>query len=250
MSGQHTKDRVSLRGSQMRLPQEDFTKLLSAKHRYELAHLRAEVNTLQEENARLREEMQLHKESSIKDHLTNVFNRRFLDIAVQKIITTEMRERRSWGIIITDIDRFKKINDDHGHQAADEVLKNVSQMMQHVSRSGDFVVRYGGDEFLIIVLNVTHEELVMIAERYRKSISAVTTIASDHTITITVSIGACFVPVDSSMQLGQVIGYADQALYRAKDGGRNCVQVFSDRRKESTSQIRERVYDRRVVEKK
>ena len=194
---------------------------------------------LKRENVRVKKECKKHKEGCKKlkkiadtDALTGVYNRRYLDKTATEIITTEVRAMRSWGVLMIDIDYFKRCNDDHGHAVGDDVLKNVAQMLSEITRIGDFVVRYGGEEFCVLLFDIEENELKTVAERYRKAIASTSTRVEHKFISVTVSIGACFVPSDSTKDLKSVIVLADNALYEAKDSGRNCV-VLHDMRKHS-----------------
>ncbi len=130
-----------------------------------------------------------------------------------------------------DIDHFKGFNDQYGHLFGDLVLKNVAQMLEEVSRYDDIVTRYSGEEFCIIVNGVSVEELQIVAERYRKAIEALrnTCTLTKTNVSVTVSVGACFVSSESDIILSEIIEYADQALYKAKNNERNCL-VVSNRR--------------------
>jgi len=181
-------------------------------------------NTLSEENERLRSLIE-------KDFLTGLYNKRHLEEVVVKQVFREKRAGRAFSVLMIDIDYFKKVNDEFGHPVGDEVLKSVAGELQKISRPFDVVVRYGGEEFCVVVFNISDvAELTNIAERYREAVSNTLTKCDGHKLSVTVSIGACFVPGNSSMTLINAISYADKSLYGAKSEGRNCV-VVSDRRK-------------------
>ena len=165
------------------------------------------------------------------DCLTQIPNRAYIKCSVEKMIANANRCCQSWGLLIIDIDFFKKVNDKYGHNFGDIVLKNVAQMLQAVSRKGDCVVRWGGEEFVIFVFDVNSiQSLEVIAQRYRKAIEALQINNDDDNVSVTVSIGACFIPKNSSVEIVSAVACADAALYRAKNNGRNCV-IASERRK-------------------
>ncbi|MEA3323510.1 MAG: GGDEF domain-containing protein [Patescibacteria group bacterium] len=191
--------------------------------------LQAKITSLTEENAKLKDRNEQLEALLDRDPLTGAYNRNFLQSTATKIVAERLRTHRSWGVLMIDVDFFKMINDTHGHATGDMMIRAVTDALQNSSREGDFVVRYGGDEFCVLACNVdTETDLTIFAERCRKSVATMITDISDS---VTLSIGACFVPTNSSMELQSVIKRADKAVYQAKRGGRNCVKVFCDRRK-------------------
>jgi len=234
-------------GPLQKVSTEELLQAIPRTRDAQLTALQARVVVLERENAILREKNTLLEELTDKDPLTGAYNRQFIMKTAQKIVTTKVRAKRSWGVLMADIDFFKNVNDTYGHSFGDEVLKNVVKMLQHVSRDGDFIVRYGGEEFCVLMWDVdTEESLVMLAERYCKAVSSMVTqgVGPDEEdkikLSVTISLGACFVPNDSSMELNDVIKRADEALYVAKDCGRNRVEVFVDRRKSTRDRRKSR----------
>ncbi len=190
----------------------------------QIATLKKELQSKQELIAKMDERLSV-------DALTGIKNRHFLQYIAPGIVNRRKKVYETWGVLMLDIDHFKNFNDRYGHPFGDLVLKNVAQMLQSVSRYDDIVVRYGGEEFCIIISGVSAEELQVVAERYRKAIEALKNICkmTQTEASVTVSVGACFVSSESDITLSEIIEYADQALYRAKDNGRNCL-VVSNRR--------------------
>jgi diguanylate cyclase (GGDEF)-like protein len=206
----------------------------------EIMRLHRQIADLQKANEKLQNTVSQHKlrvaeleQSNTRDDLTGVFNRRFLTKIATKIIAQEMRKKNAWGALFVDIDDFKNINDTYGHACGDEVLKNITKMMREVSRESDFVVRTGGDEFLIIMLDVHEKDMSMLAQRYASAIGATLTTWNERNVYITVSIGACFVPGDGLMDLEQVLINADRSLYKAKAQGKARVVEWKERRKKT-----------------
>lgn len=228
-------DPVSLGHKIILSSEQGFANALSTRYNRAYALLQARCTRVMQENEQLKKQLAQYEALSFIDPLTGAYNRRFLDEMGHKIIASEKRAQRSWGILMIDIDHFKNVNDTYGHQSGDHVLQNVTAMLQHISRDGDFVVRYGGEEFLVLVLDISEVDIGNLAERYRMAVLSTDTCCQNHKINVSISIGACFVPCDSAMCFDQVVGYADQQLYRAKDSGRNRVKVFCDRRKSAVS---------------
>lgn len=191
-----------------------------------------EIQRLRRALAEAERKNQKLEELNITDPLTGVFNRRYLECTVTKMVAAQKRRKAPWGILMIDIDYFKQFNDRYGHPVGDEALKAVAQKLQKISREGDVAVRYGGEEFLIAVFDINEKDLENLAERYRSAIADMKIEIDEGTVFVTVSIGVCFVPGDSSMEsLDSVVRLADAALYNAKNSGRNQVKIARDQRK-------------------
>lgn len=158
------------------------------------------------------------------DGLTGLANRRhFLDLASQRF-----REARYLGkpfsLLMMDIDHFKRVNDNHGHEGGDMVLQAFAQCVKSALRASDLVCRMGGEEFAAILPDTPAEEALVVAKRLRNAIAALPITHQDHTIPITVSIGVASL-APTCRELSELIRHADQALYQAKAKGRNRVCV-------------------------
>jgi len=153
-----------------------------------------------------------------KDPLTDLFNRRYIQVLQKNIQNSKF----TFGIIMLDIDFFKKINDTYGHNTGDNVLIQFAQILKNETRGDDTVVRYGGEEFLIILQNIPKEFLLTKAEQIRKKIEA-THFASVGKITA--SLGVALSTIEDDIY--RIINHADTALYRAKNNGRNNTQLYS-----------------------
>ena len=156
------------------------------------------------------------------DTLTDTMNRRsFIRLSEQRLKSKKYKEAC---FLMLDIDFFKKLNDNYGHHAGDIVLKKFSDIVKENLRSEDLFCRHGGEEFVVLLSNVDKEEALMIAERIRAQLSETFIhIEQENPIKITVSMGVTHTYLPSRLELQQLINIADQALYRAKDRGRNCV---------------------------
>lgn len=162
------------------------------------------------------------KAIAITDSLTGCYNRRhFLDIS-SKMLSTARRHRRSVTVLMIDVDFFKKINDTYGHPAGDEVLKAVAGVCRSVLREADFMARFGGEEFVVILPDTAEPEAIMVAERLRASIAWMKVPVDGSNIGVTVSIGLSeFVHTETTID--KALARADAALYRAKQLGRDRV---------------------------
>ncbi|MBE9516598.1 MAG: GGDEF domain-containing protein [Proteobacteria bacterium] len=148
---------------------------------------------------------------SLKDPLTRLHNRRGMTLFVDKLIPRSRRSGKPFGLMIMDIDFFKKYNDTFGHSAGDSTLKKVAKCLIKETRDDDMVVRYGGEEFMIITPETSVGQIQEIAERLRQRVRADTD--------VTISIGLAI--YSDAMAFATLIEKADEALYAAKDGGRN-----------------------------
>ncbi|HXE96968.1 MAG TPA: GGDEF domain-containing protein [Dongiaceae bacterium] len=160
------------------------------------------------------------------DHLTGLFNRRHLELEAPKLISLSKRKNTSTAVVLIDIDHFKNINDTAGHEAGDMVLVGLAQILQNAVRPYDLLVRYGGEEFLVLLPLSSRQEAMEFAERIRRIIED-TPINIDHQeLSLTVSIGVYV--AEQILNLQEAISFADGALYKAKNNGRNQVCQAQD----------------------
>ncbi|WP_027309197.1 GGDEF domain-containing protein [Caloramator sp. ALD01] len=157
----------------------------------------------------------------VKDALTNVYNRRFIEDRLPVDILKSTSDNLPMSIIMCDIDFFKKVNDAYGHLAGDEVLKQFASILQQSIRKNDWVARYGGEEFLVVLNGADKDKAVEIAERIRKKVEEAVIEYNDFNIKITSSFGVYEVSGESNYI--DVIEKADKNLYTAKNTGRNKV---------------------------
>ena len=164
---------------------------------------------------------------SITDPLTNVHNRRFFDQTMQSEMLRSMRNQQPLSLLIIDIDHFKQVNDTYGHQAGDEVLKVVAQAIEGlIHRSGDVLARYGGEEFVLILPNTPIEGAIQLAQKITMAVPKIRFEAIDEQLVIQVSIGLFGAVATAQSHYEQWIRNADDALYKAKAGGRNQLVVY------------------------
>ena len=155
------------------------------------------------------------------DELTRVLNRRFGIKRLNEEFSRAQRFGTSFSVCMIDIDHFKNLNDTYGHQAGDEVLKNMSQILQADLRSSDFIIRYGGEEFVIVLPGASLVDAYAIIDRIRRKIETNKLQYGSYTINYTFSGGICSFPTKNISEPNELIRNADEALYLAKKEGRN-----------------------------
>lgn len=172
------------------------------------------------QNVVLQETIRNLEESSLRDHLTELHNRRYLHEAAKQLFASRQRGQLELVVGMLDLDRFKQVNDTHGHDAGDAVLKSVAQILSTRIRDTDILARVGGEEFCIVLVNTTTEGVTSLFERMRSAIEDAEIPFEGKTLRITASIGVCTQGKDS---LEAMVSVADNQLYLAKATGRNCV---------------------------
>jgi diguanylate cyclase (GGDEF)-like protein len=181
----------------------------------------ADVYAVSAEGVRAFDHVRLEADT---DRLTGLYNRRHLD----RRLADEVARARSYGMALSvflfDIDNFKHFNDTHGHQAGDDCLRDVANLAARVTRSSDIVCRYGGEEFLVILLGADGHAAALHAERIRRTIAtAPLAHAAEQPLgCVSISGGVASFP-DDGQDPATLVKLADDALYRAKEGGRNRV---------------------------
>lgn len=170
--------------------------------------------------------METLKESSLRDPMTGLSNRRFLEEYVETLVANVRRKKGHLAILMLDLDYFKMVNDTYGHDAGDTVLKTISQVMKQAVRSSDMVIRYGGEEFLIVLQDTSGEGADQVAENIRQTVEKLRINVGGTMLQKTISIGMADYPDDSDT-FWQTVKFADVALYRAKESGRNRVVRFT-----------------------
>lgn len=169
---------------------------------------------------RERDEVELHKLATV-DALTGLFNRRaFLELAGREIARVH-RLKSPYAVLMLDLDLFKRVNDDYGHQAGDRVLAGFAAIAMHSVRTEDLVGRYGGEEFCILLPGAAMPQAIAIAERLRKGVSQRPLGNLPRVTTVSIGVAACGGAF--AVSLDAAIHHADEALYRAKHEGRDRV---------------------------
>jgi diguanylate cyclase (GGDEF)-like protein len=196
--------------------------------------LRQEVELRKKTEKSLRHSKKLYRQLAITDPLTGIFNRRhFFNLAKLELQRT-CRYGHPLGVIMMDIDNFKRVNDCCGHAIGDQVLQNVAGSVRQCLRAGDIFARYGGEEFILLVPETDLQAVTALAERLRRQIAGTPLAINQSRLEITISAGVTvFVPSVQSppipRTLDALINLADKALYEAKEGGRNRVVVSNGR---------------------
>jgi diguanylate cyclase len=161
-------------------------------------------------------------EQAIRDSLTGLFNRRYLETIVPQELARRAREGGELALMMLDVDHFKSINDRYGHQGGDEVLKALGSLLNATVRSSDVACRFGGEEFLLLLPNMPSQRVLERAEQWRREFAETTVESNGASIRATLSIGVAMCPRDGS-SMDELIRAADLALYDAKYQGRDRV---------------------------
>jgi diguanylate cyclase (GGDEF)-like protein len=182
----------------------------------------AEQAALSFANLKLREKLRYQ---SVRDPLTGLFNRRYLDESLERELPNAIRKNRSLGVIMLDVDRFKKFNDMFGHDAGDAVLRELGDHLAKFIRRGDLACRYGGEEFTLILPESSLEDTRRRAEELRISFQQLSIKHRDIVLgKVTLSLGVAALP-DHGTTATDLLAAADGALLRAKLGGRDRVLI-------------------------
>ncbi|MBI4797337.1 MAG: GGDEF domain-containing protein [Desulfarculus sp.] len=179
----------------------------------------ADNSTRLEANQRLKELEQL----AMLDPLTKLPNRRYLERQVEARLAELKRQGWPFGVIFMDLDRFKAINDRHGHEAGDQVLVMVSRALELSSRPFDLVGRWGGEEFLAVIPNVDRKALGTVAQRYRMLVANCALYREGEPLRATISLGATLAQPDDTTD--SLLARADQLMYHSKSSGRDQVTL-------------------------
>ncbi|MFZ4761325.1 MAG: PleD family two-component system response regulator [Alphaproteobacteria bacterium] len=190
-----------------------------------LARVRSQVRQKRYQD-RLLANYEANLSLALTDPLTGLFNRRYLMAHIEKLLEKLDESKKSIGIIVFDIDFFKKINDNHGHQAGDEVLKEFSARISRSLRGFDLIARVGGEEFVAVLPDTDIDIIKDVAERLRRLIcdEPIGVSNSPQPLSVTTSIG-CTLANNKNESIDDMLHRADTALYRAKNSGRNQVQM-------------------------
>ena len=179
------------------------------------------INELETSNIRLRHEKNRIEYLSLRDALTNAYNRQGIERIKEEFY--EDPRVHHFALILLDIDHFKRVNDNHGHDVGDNVLNQFAGTIQRNIRSEDCFARWGGEEFMLLCPNLNQERTLLLAEKLRETL-AQETFANNLKITASFGVG---VNSDKAMHFDELFKQVDNALYKAKQQGRNCV-IYAD----------------------
>ena len=172
----------------------------------------------------VRERDQL-KRQAITDHLTQLYNRRAFNLEMEREMARHNRNGKAFSVMLLDLDHFKQINDSYGHQAGDQVLAEVAKLLCKATRRSDRVCRYGGEEFAIIMPETGTLQAKLVATRICGALARLSHKGLPAERRVTTSIGICTAHDGQPGDWSLVVESADQALYAAKQAGRNCTMV-------------------------
>lgn len=195
----------------LRKPPEASELLARVSAAVQVTALRAELRRRTEELDRI----------SRTDHLTDLYNRRHLDDALSAALASSRRHSFPVAVLVLDVDHFKSVNDEHGHDVGDVVLQRVARALLTGVREEDLVGRWGGEEFLVLAPYTDLEGAQVLAERLRGAVAQAT---AGTAVPVTVSVGGA-VAVEPGLTSGALLRTADRHLYAAKDAGRDCARV-------------------------
>lgn len=188
------------------------------------ARLRTGARILRLQRDLLKTQDELSYEAT-HDALTQLCNRRFILQQLDHELARGARETRPTGVLLVDVDNFKLLNDTLGHQAGDVALREVARRLKATLRSYDFVGRYGGEEFLVLAHGCEEENALALGERLREAVAGVPIDLNGAKLTTTISVGVTTTDL-AGRAADALLASADNALYKAKQRGRNRVQVF------------------------
>ena len=166
-------------------------------------------------------------EQAIHDVLTGLFNRRYLEESLEREIASAERGHYPIGIIMLDLDHFKKVNDTYGHKGGDLVLQAVGKVLREATRRMDTACRLGGEEFVVVMPGATLEDTFQRAENLRQKIEALQVDYNGKNMRVTTSIGVSAYP-EYGQTMDELLHRADEALYMAKNSGRNMVCAYNN----------------------
>jgi diguanylate cyclase (GGDEF)-like protein len=169
--------------------------------------------------------MQILNKMARVDQLTGMFNRKYLDEFAETAIPQALRTGTPYGVLMVDIDFFKMINDTYGHDVGDEAIRIISRVIKESIRKSDIAIRFGGEEFLVLLHNCDKAYIKEVAEKIRAKFAKQVISAGAETFSKTLSVGAVMFPDDSD-SIWKCIKFADISLYHAKENGRNQVVCF------------------------
>ena len=166
------------------------------------------------------------EQSARTDALTGLYNRQYLEESIEKIVHQAKRSDTSYGVLMADIDFFKMINDTYGHDVGDEAIRTIARTIEENIRESDLAIRFGGEEFIVLLYNCDADHVLDVAEKIRTAFAKkkIKSGTGEH-FSKTISIGAAIYPQQSE-SFWKVIKFADVALYHSKKNGRNRVSLF------------------------
>ncbi len=166
------------------------------------------------------------RDTSLRDGMTGLYNRRFLEEFIDKIMSQAQREKETYSVMMLDVDFFKKVNDTYGHDVGDRVIVEIGKVLKDNIRNADLAIRYGGEEFVVMLHNASDEGALEVAKKIHSAFASIIfDVGSGETMQKTMSIGMAKFPTDGDT-IWKCIKFADTALYKAKTTGRNKIVTY------------------------
>lgn len=173
------------------------------------------------------------RDTSLRDGMTGLYNRRFLEEFIDKVMSQAQRENETYSVMMLDVDFFKKVNDTYGHDVGDKVIVEIGKVLKESIRDADLAIRYGGEEFVVLLHNATDEGTLKVANKIHSVFAGtVFDVGNGETMKKTMSIGIAKFPTDGDT-IWKCIKFADTALYVAKTTGRNKIVEYTASMSES-----------------
>ncbi len=221
--GRHTRQLTDITASIAKVSDQQPKLVADMAHKLIQANtqLRDELNVARQEIAKTQRDLESHVSEARTDTLTGLKNRRSFNEELERLLAQRKRQGTLFSVVMIDVDHFKKFNDTHGHLAGDLVLRSVANVIRETLRDMDMAFRYGGEEFVAICPGSRLHEGLIAAERVRNAIATKLVALKDGPVQVTASMGAAEIHADESGEL--LLQRADDALYAAKDAGRNRV---------------------------
>jgi diguanylate cyclase (GGDEF)-like protein len=167
------------------------------------------------------------RETSLKDGMTGLYNRRFLEEFIDQFMSQAKRSSEMYSVLMLDVDYFKKVNDTYGHDVGDRVIVEIGKVLQECIRESDLAIRYGGEEFVILLYNASDEGTFNVAHKIHSAFANIIfDVGNGETMQKTMSIGISKFPTDADT-IWKCIKFADTALYVAKTTGRNKIVTYT-----------------------
>jgi diguanylate cyclase len=189
-----------------------------------MSELQQHLQTMQEEIDQIQARTKSLEQEALSDSLTNTHNRRAYELRIDEEFQRYKRYSQLFSLVLFDVDHFKRVNDQYGHRAGDKVLREIINRIRPTLRKMDFLVRYGGEEFIVILPGTTSENAVHVAEKLRQLIEKTTFLFQGQKVPVTISLGVTEVrPSDLDTQM--LFVRVDEAMYEAKREGRNRTAV-------------------------
>ena len=203
----------------------DADSMALARHRLPGVRQLLQLTGMDIASMRLRTKLE---QQSIRDPLTNLFNRHFMEVSLERELSLAARRTTTLAVMMLDVDHFKDFNDTHGHAAGDTVLQAVAEVCRNTVRAEDITCRYGGEEFTIILPDISPETACARANSIRKAVAALrVSDGREFYGDVTMSIGIALYP-ESGTSSEALLRRADEALYRAKQQGRDQVLLAEE----------------------